>query len=72
MVTNTDRAAWADAALDAFRVLTGQTAPGETEEALGDLLCDLLHLAQAEGLEPLTLLERATWHYEYEILHPDA
>lgn len=36
---NDDRAAWAEAALNEFRRVTGT----DDEDALGDLLCDLMH-----------------------------
>ena len=68
---NAKRAAWASAALAAFRLITGQHAEEETGEAIGDLICDLLHLAKAKGLNPDALAAQGIGHYEYEILHPD-
>lgn len=69
---NTRRAAWASAALAAFCALTGQNTEEEAEEAMSDLLCDLLHLAKAKGFNPQTMLTRAVGHYEHEVLYPDA
>jgi hypothetical protein len=68
---NTKRAAWASAALVSFCAITGQNTEEEVEEAMGDLLCDLLHLAQAKGFDPQAMLTRAVGHYEHEILYPD-
>ena len=43
---NNDRAAWAKVALDAFMKETGT----DLEDALCDLLCDLMHLSDREPL----------------------
>lgn len=56
-MTNEERADMAHAALIRFMTDTGQT---ETEEALQDLVTDLLHLANREKLHVLHILQRAT------------
>jgi hypothetical protein len=68
---NVKRATWANAALATFCSITGQQAEEETGEAIGDLICDLLHLAKAKGLNPEAVASQGIGHYEYEILHPD-
>ncbi len=45
-VTNLLRAVWADAAIRQFRSHTGS----DYEDALGDLLCDLMHWARRTSL----------------------
>jgi hypothetical protein len=59
---NGDRAQWGKAALDAFMAQTGV----EYEDALGDLLCDLLHLSDREPFDFETALDRARDHYAAE------
>jgi len=56
-MNNADRADMAHAALIRFMTDTGQT---ETEEALQDLITDLLHLANERKLNVLDILQRAT------------
>jgi hypothetical protein len=56
-MTNEDRADMAQAALIRFMVDTGMP---ETEEAIQDLITDLLHLANREKLNVLDILQRAT------------
>ena len=62
-VNNTDRAAWADATIQLFRNLTGC----DREDALGDLLCDLMHWADAHNFDFTLALVRASDHYEAEV-----
>jgi hypothetical protein len=61
---NDERAAWAEAAVTTFQSETGT----DREDALCDLLCDLMHLSDRD--EQLgdfeTQLERAKGHYEAE------
>ena len=64
---NDDRARWAETALNSFRQETG----ADTEDALPDLLCDLMHLADRKGWNFEAELERARTHYEAETT-PDA
>ena len=46
MTTNKTRATWAAAALDAYLAVVG----GDRADAIGDLIGDLGHLADREGL----------------------
>ena len=67
---NDDRAGWADLALLAFQAATGT----DREDALSDLLCDLMHLCDRDiflgSFE--TQVERARGHYEAETGGEDA
>lgn len=49
---NRKRAYWAGEALEVFVSFTGQdiTHKAEEQEAIGDLLCNLLHLAKKAGV----------------------
>jgi hypothetical protein len=61
---NDARAMWADLALQPFEITTNT----DRENALSDLLCDLMHLCDRDetlgGFD--TQLERARQHYEAE------
>jgi hypothetical protein len=59
---NDSRAAWAGYALAAFVSQTGTDAG----DAVTDLLCDLMHLADREGTDFAADLERARMHYAAE------
>jgi hypothetical protein len=59
---NGDRAKWARAALRTFRKATG----ADVEEALGDLLADLMHWSDRNSFDFDAALERARTHYEAE------
>jgi hypothetical protein len=59
---NGDRAQWAKAALLAFITETG----ADYADALGDLLCDLMHLSDREPFDFDAALERARDHYAVE------
>ena len=61
--TNDDRADWAEKALKAFQAETG----AEDEEAIADLVCDLLHLAARRGEDVQTVIFRAQSNYEAEV-----
>lgn len=66
---NAMRAAWARVALRAFM----DVCRTDDEDALGDLLCDLMHLADREALLDFEqALETARMHYEAEIAAEDA
>lgn len=70
-VTNTDRADFARSALEAFQADVGT----DDCDAVCDLLCDIMHLCEAEPEtfgEFLEGLNRAEGHYEYEKEHDDA
>jgi hypothetical protein len=61
---NSARAEWAQAAIIAFRKVTGAE-----EEALSDLLCDLMHLADRQGENFYASLGRAINNYVEETRH---
>ena len=63
-VSNGQRAKWAEEALAGY--LKGKKAEEDVEDNLSDLIADLCHLAEANGLSPLELMARAWDHYEYE------
>lgn len=57
-VSNGERAFWAAEALWTFR--EGKYPEGDDNEAtLMDLICDLLHLADRDGLDPELILDAA-------------
>jgi hypothetical protein len=55
-VTNADRAWWALFALGDF---VNRTRVDDEAEAIGDLICDLLHLARGAALDPAAIVKRA-------------
>jgi hypothetical protein len=59
---NHSRAQWAGAALSTFIKVTGT----DEEDALGDLLADLMHWSDRNGYDFDATLERARGHYEAE------
>ena len=59
---NDDRAQWAEAALRCFQQATGT----EDEDALTDLICDLMHWSDRNAGDFEAALEHARWHYEAE------
>lgn len=63
-VTNLQRACWADRAIRAFMAETGT----ELEDSLCDLLCDLMHWANAKSFDFDTALDRARDHYRAELI----
>ncbi len=75
--TNRDRARWAR---DALAVFTAETFSGDhpdtmhrddLECAIGDLIADLLHLAQQKGFDPQAILEHANGHFKTELFLND-
>jgi len=62
MITNLDRANWADKAILAFR----EETYCDHAESLGDLLCDLMHWADARHFDFDAALDRARCHYQVE------
>jgi hypothetical protein len=62
MITNLDRANWADKAILAFR----EETYCDHEESLGDLLCDLMHWADARNFDFDTALDRARHNHQEE------
>ena len=63
---NNDRAAWAKVALDAFMKETGT----DLEDALCDLLCNLMHLSDREPFDFEAALIHATDLYLAETGQP--
>ena len=59
---NTDRTAWAAAALQEFQRITGT----DDGDALVDLLGDLMHWCDRNDADFDTALSRARMHYEAE------
>ena len=65
---NDDRAEWAGDALGLFRRMTG----ADHEDALGDLLCDLMHWSDRANFDFEAALFRAQGHYQAETEGEDA
>jgi hypothetical protein len=61
---NDDRSAWAGSALAIFMQITGT----DKEDALGDLLADLMHWSDRNNYNFEASLMRARGHYEAETL----
>jgi hypothetical protein len=59
---NDDRAEWAASALRQFQCATGT----DYEDALGDLLCDLMHWSDRHNFDFELALDRARGHYREE------
>lgn len=68
--TNEDRAEWAMEALRTFAKRTGQDESGdlkhEQESVLSDLLCDLMHLSDRDGLNFYLALQNGQGNYREE------
>ena len=60
---NAERTEWASAALIEFRRISG----ADHEDALGDLLCDLMHWSDRNNFDFDAALFRAQMHYQAEI-----
>jgi hypothetical protein len=63
-VTNAHRAKWAEACVSVFIQHTGC----DDEDALGDLLCDLMHFAHQRDYDLPAALDRALGHFEEELV----
>jgi hypothetical protein len=64
---NNDRAAWAELAIDALGAATNMVTAGESRETmLGDLLADLMHWCDRNGVDFNFKLEGARMNYEEE------
>ena len=61
---NQQQVGWAQAAIAAFRQQTGT----DLEDALGDLLCDLMHWSAQNNFDFQAALDRARGQYEVEII----
>lgn len=73
MSTNKVRAAWAEAALETFVSESrhddkelSDLLPGDRENAIGDLICDLLHYAEQQGFDTGLILSDAENMFEEE------
>jgi hypothetical protein len=64
---NDNRAEWASTAIRHFQCTTGT----DWEDAVCDLLCDLMHFCDREGFTFGDELDRARMHYEAEIAAPE-
>jgi hypothetical protein len=66
-VTNEDRAGWAEVACEAFAEITGQDMENDLPEIIGDLIANLLHFANQQGMCAEERLENGRMHYDAEI-----
>lgn len=66
MGQNARRATFSRGALDDYMKTTGLTIADGLDTAIGDLLVDLMHLCDQEGLDFAEILERASGHHEAE------
>ncbi|MDX5370364.1 MAG: hypothetical protein LPL29_13410 [Alphaproteobacteria bacterium] len=73
MATNAQRAAWAESALFGFAGLTNMNLfePEEFQDAVADLIADLLHLARMRGLDVDKVIVEARTYYDIESKHAD-
>jgi hypothetical protein len=67
-ITNDERASWAEVGLVAFGQLTGMVRShlGDKEDAflvVADLLCDMAHWCDRNGVDLQSALRLATSHY---------
>lgn len=69
MSTNIKRAYWAEVAIARFASLTGVDT---LEDAIGDLIGNLGHLAQAKGLDFLPLVRTGIGHWHLEQTDEDS
>lgn len=67
MPTNDERADWAFAACEEFAEATDLDLGCELDTAIGDLIANLLHLADSRGFCAETLWKRGKMHYDAEI-----
>lgn len=61
--TNKERADWADRTVQMFQIITG----ADRDDAVSDLLANLMHLADDEDTDFAADLTRAEMHYAAEI-----
>jgi hypothetical protein len=64
--TNDERADWAFVACQEFAEATGLSADDELPTVITDLIANLLHLADREGMCVESCLDTARMHYEAE------
>ena len=69
IITNEQRAAWGNQTLEAYSHIIegGEGLYAEVETVTIDLLCDLFHLVQQNGSDPLDLIEEALSHFYFEL-----
>ncbi|MGE5510505.1 MAG: hypothetical protein ACM31O_04535 [Bacteroidota bacterium] len=70
-MSNEHRAEWARKALAIFARATGQDLAHEMDEAIGDLICDLLHLANQRGRAPIASFLKAVQVFASELYDED-
>lgn len=68
--TNNQRAAWARSALNHFTDEVGDA--GDMQDNIGDLICDLRHLCDAEGVDFQQALVNGLSNYRAEIRGEEA
>ena len=66
MISNGTRAEYAEAGIHAFLDATGERFDNVDTDAISDLVADLGHLCDREGLDFLPLVETATMNWETE------
>jgi hypothetical protein len=66
MPTNEERADWGRAACDTFAESVRMDMANDLPTIIGDLIANLLHLADQEGLCAESVLRTATMHFEAE------
>ena len=66
---NIERSGWAQSALDAFTAIVGESGDGESD--VGDLLADLMHLCDVQGISFEAALDQGRTHYEWELERPE-
>lgn len=72
-VTNNDRAEWARAAVDVFAEKTGLDKSGDDlDTMIGDLIADIMHLCERDGLDFEQVLHRGKMYFEEERNDEDA
>ena len=64
MTTNNQRAAWAQHAVETFRLVSGGDV--DQSEAISFLIADLCHLTAQYGQDPLEQVQRGFDHFTYE------
>jgi hypothetical protein len=67
MPTNAERAAWALEACETFADATGLSVEDELPTVIGDLIANLLHLADQGGMCAESMLGTARMHFEAEL-----
>lgn len=66
--TNGTRADWANAGVEAFLEATGESG-GADDDSIRDLVTDLLHLCDREGVDARYVIDQSVkdWEYEREV-----